>query len=85
MNSRTQQGYLLLADISGYTSFLTEAELDHAREIIADLLEVITARLRSLVTIAKLEGDAVFTYRAVFFPRFAILKPFARPILRMLY
>jgi hypothetical protein len=62
MNSRTQQGYLLLADISGYTSFLTKAELDHAREIIADLLEVITARLRSLVTIAKLEGDAVFAY-----------------------
>jgi hypothetical protein len=36
--NKIHQGYLVLSDISGYTSFLTQAELSHAREIIADLL-----------------------------------------------
>jgi hypothetical protein len=62
MDEKTQEGYLVLADISGYTSFLTQAELDHAGEIITELLELITDRFESLLTISKLEGDAVFAY-----------------------
>jgi hypothetical protein len=57
-----QQGYLVLADISGYTSYLAGVELDHAHEVLADLLETLVGRLRPLLTIAKLEGDAVFGY-----------------------
>ena len=34
MNSETQHGYLVLADISGYTSYLAGVELTHAREMI---------------------------------------------------
>jgi hypothetical protein len=30
MNQETQHGYLILADISGYTSYLVEVELAHA-------------------------------------------------------
>jgi hypothetical protein len=60
--SSVEHGYLLLADISGYTSFLASTELDHAHEILSDLLEVILARFRTLLTIHKLEGDAVFAY-----------------------
>ena len=30
MASQTEHGYLLLADISGYTSYLAQVELDHA-------------------------------------------------------
>ena len=37
MDAATQHGYLLLADISGYTSFLVGTELDHAHEILIDL------------------------------------------------
>lgn len=66
MAQQTQEGFLVLADISGYTSFLSEAELDHAREIIADLLELITGRLSPVLTVAKLEGDAVFAYAPSF-------------------
>src|SRR3990172_6368405 len=62
MESKTQHGYLVLADISGYTSYLAGVELDHAHEILTDLLEVIVGRFKSLLTIAKLEGDAVFAY-----------------------
>jgi len=57
-----QHGYLVLADISGYTSYLAGVELDHAHEILTDLLEIIVGKFKSLLTIGKLEGDAVFAY-----------------------
>jgi hypothetical protein len=62
MSVVAQHGYLLIADISGYTSYLAGVELDHAHEILTDLLEVIVGKIKSLLTIAKLEGDAVFAY-----------------------
>jgi hypothetical protein len=34
MNNETQHGYLVLADISGYTTYLAGVELTHAREMI---------------------------------------------------
>lgn len=58
------RGYLVLADISGYTSFISQTELDHAQEILSDLLETILKRFKSLLTIHKIEGDAVFAYTA---------------------
>ena len=33
----TQSGLLLIADISGYTMFLSASELDHAQEILSTL------------------------------------------------
>jgi class 3 adenylate cyclase len=62
MDSKTQHGYLVLADISGYTSYLAKVELEHAHEILTDLLKTIVAQFKPLLTIAKLEGDAVFAY-----------------------
>jgi uncharacterized protein YndB with AHSA1/START domain len=62
MTEEIQTGYLLLADISGYTSYLAGVELDHAHEILTDLLETIIDRFRPFLTISKLEGDAVFAY-----------------------
>ncbi len=62
MPATTQHGYLVLADISGYTSFLAGTELEHSHEIMSELLELIVERFRTLLTIAKLEGDAVFAY-----------------------
>src|SRR5512141_3058700 len=55
-------GYFLLADISGYTSFLSQTELDHAHEILTDLLETVLQRFRPLLTVHKIEGDAIFAY-----------------------
>jgi uncharacterized protein YndB with AHSA1/START domain/class 3 adenylate cyclase len=60
MTAETEHGYLVLADISGYTSYVAKVELDHANEILTDLLEVIVEQFKSMLTIAKLEGDAVF-------------------------
>jgi hypothetical protein len=62
MENKVQRGYLVLADISGYTHYLAGVELDHAHEILSDLLETIVSGLKSLLTISKLEGDAVFAY-----------------------
>ena len=62
MNAITQHGYFLLADISGYTSFVAGTELDHSHEILSDLLETICMQIEKLLTIHKLEGDAVFAY-----------------------
>ena len=62
MESQTHKGYLLLADISGYTFFLASTELEHANIAISILLEIIVEQLGSALTISKLEGDAVFAY-----------------------
>ena len=62
MNNETQHGYLVLADISGYTSYLVGTELEHARDVLTELLELIIQRFKPTLNVAKLEGDAVFAY-----------------------
>lgn len=62
MERKTQTGYLVLADISGYTSFVAQTEIEHAGMALSYLLENIVEQLSSLLTISKLEGDAVFAY-----------------------
>src|SRR4030095_598950 len=62
MERKTQTGYLVLADISGYTSFVAKTEIKHADIALSYLLEAIVENLGDLLTISKLEGDAVFAY-----------------------
>src|SRR3954470_19849642 len=52
----------VIADISGYTSFLAGVELDHAHDIIADVMDTVLKRLRPTFRLAKFEGDAAFVY-----------------------
>lgn len=54
-------GCFLIADVSGYTRYLGGVELDHAQDILADLLGAVVANT-SLMKTAKLEGDAVFCH-----------------------
>jgi len=58
----TRTGFMLLADISGYTGYLGDSELEHARETLGALLEVLVKGARPPLTFSKLEGDAVFSY-----------------------
>ena len=58
----TESACLLIADISGYTQYLAGVELDHAHDILADLTGTIVRALRPGFRLAKLEGDAAFTY-----------------------
>src|SRR5574341_1348709 len=57
-----QTGYLLISDISGYTGFLTHAELEHAEDILRSLITSLLDNTKPPLTFVKLEGDAVFSY-----------------------
>ena len=57
-----QDGWLVLADISGYTAFLTGTELEHAHAILQDLMRGLLGSLGAPLRLVKLEGDAVFSY-----------------------
>jgi hypothetical protein len=62
MLSTAQPTCFLIADISGYTGYLAGVELDHAQDIVADLVGTIVTALRPTFRLAKLEGDAAFIY-----------------------
>jgi uncharacterized protein YndB with AHSA1/START domain len=53
---------LIIADISGYTGYLAGSELEHARDVLADLLETVLEAMGPLPRLSELEGDAVFLY-----------------------
>ncbi|MFO1151198.1 MAG: DUF2652 domain-containing protein [Alsobacter sp.] len=65
MLGKPESACLLIGDISGYTGFLASVELDHAHDIIADLMATIVKALRPPFRIAKFEGDAVFVHAAL--------------------
>jgi uncharacterized protein YndB with AHSA1/START domain len=59
MLQKTENAFFLIADISGYTSYLAGVELEHAQDIIADLMDTVVKCLRPPFKLAKFEGDAV--------------------------
>jgi hypothetical protein len=60
MKNHTVDGVLVLADISGFTAFVTATELEHGPPIIADLLGEVMRQLAPPLEIQEVEGDAVF-------------------------
>src|SRR5262249_51835217 len=50
----------VLADISGFTAFVTATELEHGAQVTGALLETVMRRLSPPLEIQELEGDAVF-------------------------
>jgi uncharacterized protein YndB with AHSA1/START domain len=62
MLPKPESACFVIADISGYTAFLAGVELDHAHDIIADLMDTVVRRLRPRFRLAKFEGDAAFLY-----------------------
>ena len=58
----TEPACLVIADITGYTSYLAGVELDHAQDILADLMDTVVGAFRPTFRLAKLEGDAAFVY-----------------------
>lgn len=61
-----ESGCLLVADISGYTRYLRDTELEHAQNVLADLMETVVGGLRPALHVSKLEGDAAFAYALEF-------------------
>ena len=58
----TESACFAIADISGYTRFVSGVELDHAQDIIADIMDTLVRALRPPFRLAKFEGDAAFVY-----------------------
>lgn len=56
------KGYLLIADISGYTAFLTSSEQDHANPILRSLLTSLVEQINSPLRFWRMDGDAVLAY-----------------------
>ncbi len=62
MTREIEHGYLLLADLSGFTAFLAESEIDHAQAVLEQLLGNLVASLTPAMQLAEIEGDAVFVH-----------------------
>ena len=62
MSAKPETGFLVIADLTGYTAYLAGSELEHAPAIAGDLLETIVGRLDPPFRLAKFEGDAAFLW-----------------------
>lgn len=62
MTTTPETGFLVVADLTGYTAYLAGSELEHAPAIAGDLLETIVGRLDPPFRLAKFEGDAAFLW-----------------------
>ena len=57
------RGLLFIPDISGFTRFVNEVEIDHSRFIIQQLLEELIKANDSGLQISEIEGDAILFYK----------------------
>jgi hypothetical protein len=61
---RLTHAFLVIVDISGYTSFITQrtVSLQHAEQIITELMETVIDRADHPLVVNKLEGDAALLF-----------------------
>src|SRR3954454_6371087 len=57
------RGLLFIPDISGFTRFVNDIEIEHSRHIIQQLLEVLINANESDLEISEIEGDAILFYK----------------------
>ena len=59
----SEQATILIPDISGYTEFVSKAEIEHGSMILKYLLETIVESAGEDFIVSEIEGDAVLMYR----------------------
>jgi hypothetical protein len=59
----SEQATILIPDISGYTEFVSKAEIEHGAQILTYLLETIVHAAGDDFVVSEIEGDAVLMYR----------------------
>ena len=57
--SGLQEGALVLADISGYSKFIAQTEVDHSWSILHELLDTMVRNLEGRMDVSQVEGDAI--------------------------
>jgi hypothetical protein len=60
--SELEKGFMLISDITGYTAFLHESELEHAQDSLRHLMDLLIEQTILPLRISRLEGDAVISY-----------------------
>lgn len=58
-----QNSLIFLPDISGFTNFVNSTESEHSQHIVAELLELLIDNEELDLTLAEIEGDAIFYYK----------------------
>jgi len=56
------KGYFVIADITGYTAFLSQTELDHAEAILSTLFNTLLETLQPPLIVSNFQGDAILSY-----------------------
>jgi hypothetical protein len=56
------KGFFILSDISGYTEFLTESELEHAHQALQNLFEAQLQNIKFPLKLSGFRGDCIFMY-----------------------
>ena len=57
------KGLLFIPDISGFTQFVTNVEIEHSQHIIRELLEILIDSNQLGLEISEVEGDAILFYK----------------------
>lgn len=57
--SGLQEGALVLADISGYSKFIAQTEVDHSWSILHELLDTMVRSMSGRMEVSQVEGDAI--------------------------
>jgi hypothetical protein len=57
------KGLLFIPDISGFTRFVTDTEINHSRLIIQELLELLINANEIALEVSEIEGDAILFYK----------------------
>jgi hypothetical protein len=60
--SDSKFGFFFLADISGFTAYLVSVELEHAGDILKELLEYLAGQISPHFTVLDYDTDSVFAY-----------------------
>jgi uncharacterized protein YndB with AHSA1/START domain len=57
--SGLQEGALVLADISGYSKFIAQTEVEHSWSILHELLDTMVRSVHGRMDVSQVEGDAI--------------------------
>lgn len=55
-------GHFVITDISGYTEFLTQSELEHAHDILQSLFKAQLEQIKPPLVVSSFSGDAILMY-----------------------
>lgn len=58
-----KKGLIFIPDISGFSRFVSEMEIEHSRLIIGELLEILIDANNTNLAVSEIEGDAILFYK----------------------